>query len=282
MKNCVGLFFILCLMYHTGYSQKRPALLVPIEDSIKSKLLNETRRLWISLPTEKKSDTTRYHVLYVLDPEAFFTLITGMVQLKSKFEKSCPEMIIVGVLNMDRIKDMTPTHSLLSVDGKENKEFLKSSGGGEVFTRFLSDELLPYIDSVYPTKPQRTLLGHSLAGLMVLNTLVHHPEVFDNYIGIDPSTWWDNRKLLQAADIGLRGDKFLNKKFFLAVSSNNNLQTDSLVISSPPVNRPIVQFAERLKNNSNELTFFWRYYGNEGHSSVVYTSFSHAIDTLWK
>ncbi|HEX3386461.1 MAG TPA: alpha/beta hydrolase-fold protein, partial [Mucilaginibacter sp.] len=88
--------------------------------------------------------------------------------------------------NTNRMRDLTPT----------NVPPDKSSGGGEKFTDFIKTELMPHIDSIYPTASYKMLIGHSLGGLMAINTLINHPEMFNAYVAIDPSMWWDDRKLL--------------------------------------------------------------------------------------
>ena len=52
------------------------------------------------------------------------------------------------------------------------------SGGAETFTKFIEEELIPYIDSKYPTMPYRTLIGHSYAGLFTINMLLNHKHLF--------------------------------------------------------------------------------------------------------
>src|SRR6201999_1400890 len=95
----------------------------------------------------------------------------------------------------------------------------RGTGGGENFTAFIEKELMPHIDSLYPTAPYRILIGHSLGGLMVINTMVNHPNLFSAYIAIDPSMWWDDRKLLQQTATVLTREKFTGKTLFLAIAN---------------------------------------------------------------
>jgi hypothetical protein len=103
-------------------------------------------------------------------------------------------MIVIAVLNTDRNRDLTPSRDTTEVRmgrGADNH-----SGGGERFLSFLSDDLIPHIDSLYPTTPYRVFIGHSLGGLMVMQALVNHNRLFNGYIAIDPSMWWDRGRLL--------------------------------------------------------------------------------------
>jgi predicted alpha/beta superfamily hydrolase len=108
----------------------------------------------------------------------------------------CPEMIVVGTPNTDRTKDLTPTY----VDSDPpfmDTIFAKTSGGGEEFVSFIKNELIPHIDSKYPTQPYKMLIGHSFGGLTVVNILMNHTKLFNSYICIDPSKWWDKMNFLK-------------------------------------------------------------------------------------
>jgi predicted alpha/beta superfamily hydrolase len=172
-------------------------------DTIQSKILNEKREVWIYVPGSA-SDTTyskqRYPVVYLLDGESHFSSVVGMIQ-QLNFAYVCPEMIVVGILNTDRTRDLTPTHtdSWSFLDFVLDSDYCKNSGGGEKFISFMEKELMPYIDSLYPSAPYRILIGHSFGGLTVMNTLIHHTNLFKAYVAIDPAMSWDNQKLLEEA-----------------------------------------------------------------------------------
>jgi predicted alpha/beta superfamily hydrolase len=107
-----------------------------------------------------------------------------------------PQMILIGITNTDRTRDLTPSNALIYSDMPDNN-FYKTSGGGEKFTSFIEKELIPHVDSLYPTAPYRLLIEHSFGGLFCVNTLLNHAELFNGYIVIDPSMDWDNMKLLK-------------------------------------------------------------------------------------
>ncbi|QJD94769.1 alpha/beta hydrolase [Mucilaginibacter robiniae] len=107
-------------------------------------------------------------------------------------------MIVVAITNTDRTRDLTPTNSLTEPGGKHNEEF-KNSGGGEQFISFIEKELMPHVDSLYPTALYKVLIGHSFGALTVVKVLINHTKLFNAYVAIDPSMWWDQQKLLQQA-----------------------------------------------------------------------------------
>ena len=68
------------------------------------------------------------------------------------------------------------------------------------FLDFIEKELIPYIEKNYPATSYKTFVGHSYGGIAVLNALFERPQLFNNYIAIDPSLWWDDQILLRVAD----------------------------------------------------------------------------------
>jgi hypothetical protein len=109
-----------------------------------------------------------------------------------------PEPIVVGVLSRDRTRDMTPTHTLERPEGTDDT--LATSGGADVFLRFLVEELIPTIDRAYRTQPYRILVGHSFGGLFALHAWQRTPDLFQAYVALDPSVFWDEEVLHRRAN----------------------------------------------------------------------------------
>ena len=167
-----------------------------------STVLQEERSYWIHLPEHYNMDTKqRYPVVYLLDGDSFFHSLVGIRKtLASGRGKYLPPCIIVGVLNSDRTRDFTPTASAAGRDGKISIDAIPQGGGSEAFSKFLTEELRPAIDSAYRTNGWNMLIGHSYAGLFTLNTFLRHTELFDTYLAVDPSLWWDQGRLVREAE----------------------------------------------------------------------------------
>ena len=202
-----------------------------------SKILDEDRRIYIQTPAGMKPYEA-YPVLYLLDGEALTVMAGGQVQYLSESYKIIPSLVIVGIENTDRTRDLTPTHSIIGPDGKPDttaRAFGKTSGGGEKFLQFMKEELMPYIESNYPTAPYKILAGHSLGGLMAVYCMINHPDFFNAYIAISPSIQWDNEMILKSATAKLDSKTSLNKILFFSDASEggqfhqNQLTFDSLL-----------------------------------------------------
>ena len=201
VKNKILLSFLI-VVSSFGFAQNRNKIEIGTIDSITSKVLNEERKIWVHIPRSAQYASgfakQKYPVVYVLDGDAHFSSIVGIIEQLSEINgnTNCPEMIVVGIPNTNRTRDLTPTHSTIELPFV-NKDLSDNSGGGENFALFLEKELLPYIESKYPAAPYKTLIGHSFGGLTVMNILTSHTQLFNAYIAIDPSMWWDHQQFLK-------------------------------------------------------------------------------------
>jgi hypothetical protein len=211
----------------------------------------------------------------LLDGDGHFPSVMGMIQQLSEVNGNtkCPEMILVAIPNTDRTRDLTPTHSTLDPTGKNVPDF-KSSGGGEQFTGFLEKELMPHIDSVYSPAPYKILIGHSFGGLTAMNIVINHTAMFNSYIVIDPSMWWDGRKLLtQAAEV-FKQKKFEGRSLFLAIANTMPANMDTLQVQRDTTGttahiRSILALKNVLQQNTaSGLNWSYKYYNDDNHGSV--------------
>lgn len=246
-------------------------------DSLYSATLKENRNYWVYLPPSysERNRNARFPVLYLLDGDAHFHSVTGLIQQLAggvNGNTLFPEMIVVAIPNTDRTRDLTPTPAVKGPDGKE-MAFLKTSGGGEHFAGFLQKELIPHIDSMFLTAPYRMLVGHSFGGLTVMNMLVHHTELFNSYIAIDPSMWWDNGRLLKETGEALARKKFTGKSLYLGVANTLPAGMRIADVDKDSSNetahiRSIRKLASMLQNNHAGLRFASQYFNEDDHGSV--------------
>jgi len=180
--------------------------------TIESKILGEERILNIYLPSTYSTDSLKtYPLIYLLDgsKDEDFIHITGIVQFASfPWINTLPESIVVGIANIDRMRDFTyPSGNKL-----DQTEF-PESGASEQFIGFLEKEVLPFVENRFRTNNERTIIGQSLGGLLGTEILFKAPHMFDNYILVSPSLWWDDENLLKA-EIGNFDSP---KKIYIAV-----------------------------------------------------------------
>jgi hypothetical protein len=162
---------------------------------IESKALAETRSYVVHTPDDYNKGKGAYAVLVLQDAENSFAYTSAAVHLLSA-NGHIPAMIVVGINNTDRTRDMTPTKPKVDFGGAP---WAVPAGGADKFLAFIADELLPTIDRNYRTRPYRVLIGHSFGGLFAVYALLNRPEVFQGYIITSPSLWWDDQVLVKTA-----------------------------------------------------------------------------------
>lgn len=170
---------------------------IGLKHTLKSEILSEERILNIYLPEGYNSqDTLNYPVIYLLDGsiDEDFIHVSGLVQfLNLPWVNMLQPSILVGIANVDRKRDFTFPSTV-----EENRTNLPTSGKSSTFISFLENEAIPFIEKTYNTNNKKTIIGQSLGGLLATEILFYQPELFDTYIIISPSIWWDNASLLLA------------------------------------------------------------------------------------
>lgn len=252
------LILALTFTFTTANSQSPDQISIGQVANIHSKLLNEDRRIWVYNPAENDADNTeRYPVLYLLDAEEHFYSTVGMIkQMRGRW----PAIIVVGITNTDRFRDLTPI-----IAGSNSK-------GGDDFMSFIEKELMPHIDSVYPTAPYQIFSGHSLGGLTVIHTLLNKHSLFNAYIAIDPSLWWNNQQLVK--DVNQKGRNFNNTSLFIGRAKNMPPDMDTLAALEDTsqytlIYRSVAGFIKNLKKvDKTGLLWDTKFYPEESHGTV--------------
>jgi predicted alpha/beta superfamily hydrolase len=216
----LGLLIALPFGALANAQEKASPLVVGETFTIDSRILGETRRINVYLPPGyAESRDSRIPVLYMPDGGMAedFLHVAGLVQISVSNGTMRP-FLLVGIENTQRRRDMTgPTQN------EEDKKIAPRVGGSEAFRRFLREELMPRVKSRYRTTQEAAIVGESLAGLFVVETFLLEPELFDTYIAIDPSLWWNNQSLVNGAAERLRSRPGLEKTLYLASSDEKGI-----------------------------------------------------------
>jgi predicted alpha/beta superfamily hydrolase len=213
-----GLVAVASAATHAALATAAPAaqpLVIGETFTLESKVLGETRRINVYLPPGYAKSDAKLPVLYMPDGGLGedFLHVAGLVQVSVGNETMRP-FILVGIENTERRRDLTgPT------DDAKDKTIAPRVGGSALFRKFIRDELMPDVAKRYRTTDETAIVGESLAGLFVVETFFLEPDLFDIYIAIDPSLWWNDHKLVDGAAASLYARPRLAKSLFLASSS---------------------------------------------------------------
>jgi predicted alpha/beta superfamily hydrolase len=182
-RGRLGAASLILALAAAGLGQDKP-ISIGVRMEIRSPALNEDRPILVSLPEDYAGSLRRYPVIYVLDGESLFLPTVAVARFLGD-RGLAPQTIVVGVPSGEtRTRDLTPASA---VPDKENP----GGGGADLFLRFMTTELRPFIDGRYRTEPFRVLIGHSFGGLFAVHALLGRPESFNAYVAISPSLWWD-------------------------------------------------------------------------------------------
>ncbi len=260
--------FVILLFSFCAQAQENNPFNIGFEKSIPSKILSEQRKVWIHIPGSNGGNENtgkgRYPVIYLLDGDANFNHIVSITEFMSN-AGLCPPMIVVGVLHPARMTDLT-----FGTD----KETPGIAGNGEKFMLYVEKELMPYIESNYPTAPYKIFIGHSVGGLTVVNTLIHHPYLFNAYVSLDGALWWNDQQIVKDAKTTLAKTNYKGKTLFLALANRMEKGMDTLKVQKDTTEgteliRSNLEFIKDIfKNKTNQLRFQHKYYENDDHSSV--------------
>lgn len=246
-------------------------------DEIQSKELAEKRVLNIYLPEGyRESDTTKYPVIYLLDGSADedFIHIVGLVQFNSfEWINQVPKSIIVGIATVDRRRDFTfPT----KIEG--DKKRYPTSGHSDQFISFIEKELQPFIETKYRTNTSKTIIGQSLGGLLETEILLKKPTLFNKYVIVSPSLWWDNGALL-SQDSKIFQDSFNQKTdIYIGVGKEGLTPTELPRVMEVDANL----LAEKLKGTkSKSVKVYFDYLPQEDHATILHQAVSNSFRLIY-
>ncbi|TPG41534.1 alpha/beta hydrolase [Flavobacterium pectinovorum] len=248
-----------------------------IIDEIQSKELGEKRILNIYLPEGYKAeDNTKYPVIYLLDGSADedFIHIVGLVQFNSfEWVKQVPKSIVVGIATVDRRRDFTfPT----TIE-KDQKRYA-TSGHSDQFIAFIEKELQPFIDKKYKTTNSKTIIGQSLGGLLETEILLKKPTLFNKYVIVSPSIWWDNASILNL-DSAILQENFSQKTdIYIAVGKEGPTPTEIPRVMEVDANL----LAEKIKKTkSKNVKVYYDFLPQENHATILHPAVSNSFRFLY-
>jgi predicted alpha/beta superfamily hydrolase len=176
-----------------------------------SRTLGNRRDILVYLPPGYRRFVRRcYPVLYLQDGQNVFDAVTAFAGVEWGVDETAQRLIrrrliepiiIVAIANTgpDRIHEYAPSRGIIDVKAKRKK---RSRGLARKYAKFLIEELKPFIDSRYRTKPEAEftgLAGSSLGGLLVMTLGLWYPNVFTRLAVLSPSVWWDDELIVKEA-----------------------------------------------------------------------------------
>jgi predicted alpha/beta superfamily hydrolase len=254
----------------------KPFVLGVIE-KIQSKVLGEERTLNNYMPEGyNKNDTTRYAVTYLLDGSADedFIHIVGLYQFYSfEWINRVPKTIIVGIATVDRRRDFTYPTTI-----EKDKKKYPTTGHSDKFIAFIEKELQPFIENRYKVNASKTIIGESLGGLLATEILLKKPALFNKYIIVSPSIWWDNGSLLSLQSPVLLEGYTHKTDVYVGVGKEGLTSTEMPRVMEVDANL----LADKIKaTKSKAVSVYFDYLPEENHATIMHQAVNNALKQLY-
>ncbi len=258
MRKLVLLMVMVWLCSEAGFAQGVQPRLDELD--LHSKVLNEDRVVFVRLPPGYDRSKEIYPVLYQTDAPGHINEISSTIDFLAENGRM-PEVIVVGIVNTDRTRDLSPVHAdVKNEDGTVDR--YPTSGGADRFLDFIQTELMPAIERNYRTAPYRIFSGHSLGGLLAIHALVTRPDLFQAYIAVSPSLQWGDGYTLHEAQKFFAGRPEVKRKLFFSLGNEGN--------KPGPMGERFNEF-QRLLTSKKPKGLVWESarYPDEDHGSTV-------------
>jgi len=277
----VKLLILLLFLTEIIYSQNDD-LVIAKRIKINSVILGEEREIYVSTPSGYTESLDSYPVMYVLDG---VTGIIGLVKYLSDYGV-CPELIIVSIKEVNSSRDMFPSKPRYSrgtqptmtwYNKKEDNKLRVSQpdekvGEADKYLSFIETELFPYIEKNYRTVPYRICCGHSKGGLCVTHAFLSHTNMFNAYIALNPSLYWDDGLVMKTAEEKLASLNLKHKLFYFDIGGNE----------IPSTIGDAFTFAQTIRENASvDLRWKLDYLPNESHATGTATGMINALKFIY-
>src|SRR6476659_9351711 len=227
--------------------------------AIKSSVLGEERVILVRTPVGYETNNVKYTVLYMSDGDAHIDHTASTIDFLRRNGR-ISDLIVVGVTNTDRTRDLTPVKSTNKTPAGELQ--FPTSGGADNFLKFFETELIPEIEKEYRVQPYRIFAGHSLGGLFAIHAMISKPGLFNSYVAVSPSLQWENHEALKRAETFLKNQKELKLTLFVSIGNEPGA-----------IGEDFDKFKELLsKTNIKDFEWQAERFDDEDHGSVVLRS----------
>ena len=253
-----------------------------VVEATKTKARYQIDVLRVESTAAKMPEGFRLPVIYVLDGNTLFPMVSQMVNLNASFSRTLPAVLVVSIgypadsslNNAENIKeqlsrrrrDLSPATSATTPP--------PGSGGASDFLAFIRNDLKPFVDARYAMDPNdQTLIGHSMAGLFTAYAFLTAPDAFSRYIAVSPSLFWDERALIKQAGTPAVRKARGPARLFVSVGgleTRERMGEDMIGVATDFVS--VLQ-----QQNVPGLTVSFHVFQDENHMSVIPAAFMRGL-----
>jgi predicted alpha/beta superfamily hydrolase len=252
-----NVLFLLLIINSAAFAQ---AITIGQRLSFESKILNQQRDLLVYTPPSYGfNDNEQFPVLYMVDADYNFHYVTGLIELLSSISANIPEMLVVGISGKG-----TGTYRKQSKPPYD----VSDKGSADVTLKFINDEVMPLINSKYKTNGYKILAGHSIGGLFSTYAMLSEHEMFDAFIAISPSLWWEDEALKKQTLEQFAKKQQIPATFYISLANEKGMGVHG--------------FVEMLQSKGpRSLNLHFKHFPDESHGSVGLATYRWALQDLF-
>ena len=236
-----------------------------IHFTFNSKHVKDSFDIYISLPDNYEQTDSDFHTIYYMDANLKSGKATRTAILGFRQNHEAINSIFVGIGHFRNYRELRRrdmiTPSVPSASGDSLVADSKYYGHSEEFYRFIQSELIPFIESKYRCKKERSWIGHSLGGLFAFYCLFKKESIFKNYVALSPALWIDESNIYHFEKNYSRYSDSLDHTVYLCVGGNETMNK-------------ILNCSRRMRDTLElrqykGLNFVYKEFEGESHNSEV-------------
>lgn len=255
----------ICL-WNTAFSDE---IIIGKSETLQSKILDEKRRFYVSLPEGYEDSGYSYPILYFTDANVHFDIMVSTANFLAELNL-IPPLILIGIeTGANRTRDLTPT--VFDKEDQNHPWFQKNEHGkASQFLDFIEQELIPHVNKKYRTADFKVFSGHSFGGLFGVYTYLNKPNLFDGIIAISPSLGWDKERIVNEVKEKVAQKSLPKKLLYLSKGSERGTLAAGYksIISS--------------FNSNTNYPVTAQEFPEENHLTVVFDSQFHGLKAIFK
>lgn len=272
MMNKICLFSMKAIIFYMAFAiTSAPPIMAQQEFSIQSDSTQDTREIIVHLPKAYDPDRKEgYPVIYMLDAGSTDKLTAEMASYY-KWGNLMPELIVIGLKNVNRGIDFLPHYYEPEIDGKQ------VVGNGGKLLAYIENELIPFANNEFNTSGDTVFVGHSWGGQFSTYALSQSPGLFDAYFITSPAFGDDGKwsdKTFDALEQTLKQNQDFPNLIYLSVGGDGypGPLTDSVLL--PDYYRLVALLKQHLPEG---VKFQHEVHDNANHTSNSAISIAKAL-----
>lgn len=199
----------------------------------------------------------RYPVLYLIDggKDQDFKQIAGLGALASINPYIFQEFIVVGIKTQNRRFELTS----MNLDKRYDRP-AGYLGGADEFRSKIKHSVLPFVEEQFRTTSKKMVVGESLAGLFICETLLKTPDLFTDYVAISPSLWYDDRRLAKQASELIKTHDNGTRSLYLTMANEGGTMQKGLDEMLQAINKSGLKNLNTRYVDRRDNEFHWTIY----------------------